>query len=165
MTAMAAKNGTKSEFALLQTSSLLFRLVQFVKFWPIFLELNSKRLYLSWATEKLKSFSCIHVLYKRFIWEVSNVPKKAWCACKVVVLPIQTYCFFCRSRCHSRCLSFLLLILKWTTRKSYFYVNSFILVTGRAEILSSLGTLEGLVSRVEGNAPCFETFIVQFLLP
>ena len=66
---------------------------------------------------------------------------------------------------HSRCLSFLLLILKRTTRKSYFYVNSFILVTGRAEILSSSGTPEGLVSRVEGNAPCFETFIVPFLLP
>ena len=41
------KRHLKSEFALLQTLSRLFKLVQFVKCWPIFLELNSKRLYQS----------------------------------------------------------------------------------------------------------------------
>ena len=34
-------------FALFQTSSLLFHFIQFVKSWRIFLELNSKGLYLS----------------------------------------------------------------------------------------------------------------------
>ena len=37
----------ESEFTLSQNSSLLFHGVQFGKFWRIFLELNSKRLYLS----------------------------------------------------------------------------------------------------------------------
>ena len=27
-------------------------------------------------------------------WQQRNVPKKAWCTCKVVVLVIKTYCFF-----------------------------------------------------------------------
>ena len=39
------KRNSISEFALLQTLSRLFQLVQFVKCWQIFLELNSKRLY------------------------------------------------------------------------------------------------------------------------
>ena len=38
------KRPLKSEFALLQTLSRLFQLVQFVKCWQIFLGLNSKRL-------------------------------------------------------------------------------------------------------------------------
>ena len=38
------KRHLKKEFALLQTLSRLFQLVQFVKCWQIFLELNSKRL-------------------------------------------------------------------------------------------------------------------------
>ena len=37
----------KSEVALLQTLSRLIHLVQFVKCWKLFLELNSKRLYQS----------------------------------------------------------------------------------------------------------------------
>ena len=41
------KRNSISEFALLQTLSRLFQLVQFVKCWQIFLELNSKRLYQS----------------------------------------------------------------------------------------------------------------------
>ena len=40
------------KFALLQTLSRLFRLVQFVKCWQIFLELNSKQLYRSSGKEK-----------------------------------------------------------------------------------------------------------------
>ena len=46
------KRNSISEFALLQTLSRLFQLVQFVKCWQIFLELNSKRLYQSSAKEK-----------------------------------------------------------------------------------------------------------------
>ena len=42
----------KTEFALLQTLSRLLHLVQFVKYWHIFLELNSKRLYQSSWKEK-----------------------------------------------------------------------------------------------------------------
>ena len=42
----------KSEFALLQTLSRLFHLVQFVKFWQISLELNSKELYQTSGKEK-----------------------------------------------------------------------------------------------------------------
>jgi len=39
------KRHLKCEFALLQTLSWLFRLVQLVKYWQILLELNSERLY------------------------------------------------------------------------------------------------------------------------
>ena len=41
------KRHLKSEVVLLQTLSRLFHLVQFVKCWKFFLELNSKRLYQS----------------------------------------------------------------------------------------------------------------------
>ena len=41
-----------SEFALLQTLSPLFRLVQFIKCWGIFLDLNSKGLYQRSGKEK-----------------------------------------------------------------------------------------------------------------
>ena len=66
MTAMAAKNGTKREFALLQTSSLLLHLVQYVKCRRIFLELDSKGLCLSsQKKEKLnKSLSRVVVFHK-----------------------------------------------------------------------------------------------------
>ena len=43
---------SKSEFALFQTSSVQFHLIQFVKRWRIFLELNSKRLSLSSGKEE-----------------------------------------------------------------------------------------------------------------
>ena len=55
------KRHVKSEFALLQTLSRLFLLVQFVKCWQIFVEFNFKRLYQS-SGKKIKSLSCIHVL-------------------------------------------------------------------------------------------------------
>ena len=66
MTAMAAENGTKSEFALLQTSSLLLHLVQYVNCRRIFLELDSKGLCLSsQKKEKLnKSLSRVLVFHK-----------------------------------------------------------------------------------------------------
>ena len=46
------KRHLKSEFALLQTLSRFFHLVQFVKCWQFFLELNSKILYQSSGKEK-----------------------------------------------------------------------------------------------------------------
>ena len=52
---------TLSEFALLQTLSLSCHLVQLVKCRPIFLELNSKRLYRSSGKEKY----CVNVLCSR----------------------------------------------------------------------------------------------------
>ena len=47
-----AKRHLKSEFALLETLSRLFHVVQFVKCWQIFLELSSKGLYQSPGKEK-----------------------------------------------------------------------------------------------------------------
>ena len=49
-------NGT---VALLQTFSRLFHLVQFVKFWQFFLELNLKRLYRSSGKGKEKENRCL----------------------------------------------------------------------------------------------------------
>ena len=46
------KRHLKSEFALLQTLSRLFHVVQFVQCWQFFLELSSKGLYQSSAKEK-----------------------------------------------------------------------------------------------------------------
>ena len=51
------KRHLKSQFPLLQTLSRLFHLVQFVKCWRIFLELNSKRLYQ--RSEKEKESRCL----------------------------------------------------------------------------------------------------------
>ena len=46
------KRHLKNEFTLLQTLLHLFQLIQFIKCWQIFLELNSKRLYQSSGKEK-----------------------------------------------------------------------------------------------------------------
>ena len=62
------KRHLKGEFPPLQTLSHLLRLVQFVKCWQIFLELNSKSLYQ--GSEKEKETRCVVF------------------TCKVVVLPI-----------------------------------------------------------------------------
>ena len=51
----------KSEVALLQTLSHLFHVVQSVKCWHFFLELNSKRLYRSSGKEK--ESRCVQVLH------------------------------------------------------------------------------------------------------
>ena len=51
-TATAAKTSLKSEFGLLQTLQRLLHLVQFVKYWSIFLWLNSKWLYRSSGKEE-----------------------------------------------------------------------------------------------------------------
>ena len=57
------KRHLKSEVALPQTLSRLFHLVQFVKCWQFFLELNSKILYQS-SGKKRNSLSCVHVFHK-----------------------------------------------------------------------------------------------------
>ena len=51
------KRHFKSEFALLQTLSRSLHLVYFVKYWQMFLELNSKGLYQS--SEKEKQSCCL----------------------------------------------------------------------------------------------------------
>ena len=51
MTATAMKT-SKCQFALLQTLLCLFQLVQLIKCWQTFLELNSKRQYQSSGKEK-----------------------------------------------------------------------------------------------------------------
>ena len=109
------KRHSKSEFALLQTLSRLFHLVQFVKFWQMFLELNSKRLYQSSGKGKecrcfvftsstkreIRHFHVVVVLRRQ-----RNVQKS--------VMHVQRCCFanlnlllYCRSRCRRRrcCLS------------------------------------------------------------
>ena len=47
----------KSEFVVLQTLQRVFHLLQFVKCWRIFLELNSKRVYQN--SEKGKESRCL----------------------------------------------------------------------------------------------------------
>ena len=91
------KSHLRSEFAPLQTLSSLFRLVQFVKCWRIFQELNSEGLYRRTRKEKeshcLVFTSCqreirhLHVIVMQK--RKRNVPKKTWCTCKFVVLLIE----------------------------------------------------------------------------
>ena len=62
---------TSQEIALLRTLSHLFHLVQFVKSWPIFFQLTSKRLFRSWGKETdRKSLSCIYVFNKTWNYEL-----------------------------------------------------------------------------------------------
>ena len=67
------KRHLKSEFALPQTLSHLFQLVQFVKCWQIFLELNSKTAS-KFRKRKRKSLSCYHVLDKAWNLALSRSP-------------------------------------------------------------------------------------------
>ena len=92
------KRHLKSDFALLEICSRLFHLVQYVKFWQIFLALNSKRLYVS-KFRKVKESCCLvltsskkHEIRHFHVVVVQRMYKKAWCTCKVVVLPLP----FCR---------------------------------------------------------------------
>ena len=100
------KRHLKSEFALqLQTLSRLFQLVQFVKCWPVFSELNSKRLYQS-SGKKRSRCLVFTSSTKCEIWHFHvvvvqrrkrNVEKS--------VTQVQSYAnlnllLFCRSRCH-----------------------------------------------------------------
>ena len=92
------KRHLKSDLALLQICSRLFHLVQYVKFWQIFLALNSKRLYVS-KFRKVKESCCLvltsskkHEIRHFHVVVVQRMYKKVWCTCKVVVLPLP----FCR---------------------------------------------------------------------
>ena len=112
------KRHLKIEVALLQTLSRLFHLVQFVKCWHLFLEVNSKRLNRSLGKEKESRCLVFTFSTKREIkhfhvvvqWRQRNIQKS--------VMHVQSCCFanlnqllFCRSlwRRRRRCFSSLLL--------------------------------------------------------
>ena len=112
------KRHLKSEFPPPQTSSHLFQLVQFVKCWQIFLELNSKRLYQSSGKEKeshrlvftfstKREFRHFHIVIIQQ-WQM-NVQKSMMHEQSCCFANLKTL-FFSRSccRCHCHCLSFLL---------------------------------------------------------
>ena len=86
----------KSEFMLFPSSLLLFHVVQFVKCWWSFLELNSKGLFLCYE-KHTTSLSCVHALHKTWNKAVTarhggaacdsiKMYKKAWFAYIVVIL-------------------------------------------------------------------------------
>ena len=114
------KRHLKCEFALLQTLSRLFHLVQFVKCWYILLELNSKRLYQSSGKEKQSRCLVFTSSTKREIrhFHVVVVQRRQRNVQKSV-MHVQSLCFaylhlllFCRSRCRHRrrCLSSLMFL-------------------------------------------------------
>ena len=112
------KRHLKSEFALLQTLSILFQLVQFVKCWHFFLELNSKRLYRSSGKEKESRCLVFTSSTKREIRHFYDVVvQRRQRNVQKSVMHVQSCCFanpnpllFCRSRWRRRrcCLSSLL---------------------------------------------------------
>ena len=83
----------KRAFAQLHTLSRLFHLVQFVKCWQIFVQWNSK------VQEKKKESLVTTSSTKRAIRQFHVVVGQGRrrsvrkSTCKVVTLPIQTYCF------------------------------------------------------------------------
>ena len=109
----------KSEFALLQTLSRLFQLVQFVKCWQIFLDLNSKRLYQSSGKEKESRCLVFTSSTKRETFSRCSCAatdgrergaKKRDARAKLLFCQSNlNLLFFCRSRYRRRrrCLSFL----------------------------------------------------------
>ena len=139
------KRHLKSRFALLQTLSLLFQLVQLVKCWQILLEQNSKRLYQS--SEKEKESPCLvftsstqseirhfHVVVVQ--WRQRNVQKR--------VVHVQSCCF-AKSKpllfCRSRCLSYLLFTSvpsQSTLRGCFSPVNFGLVRTTRSYVLWNL---------------------------
>ena len=100
----------KSEFMLFPSSLLLFHVVQFVKCWWSFLELNSKGLFLSYE-KHTTSLSCVHALHKT--WNEAVTARRSGAACdsikmyKKSVILMHSCCFtnglilFCRSCCRS----------------------------------------------------------------
>ena len=105
----------KSAFALLQTLSRLFHLVQFVKCWQLFLELNSVRLS-KFRKRKSKSCSRPPKNVKLGILRRSRAVKAKKCTVKrgaraKLCFANLNQLLFCRSRCCSRrnCLSSLLM--------------------------------------------------------
>ena len=86
----------KREVALFQTYSRLFHLVQFVKCWQFYLEMNSNRLYRSSGKEKESRYLVFTSSTKREIrpFHVVVVQRrkrntKAWCTRRVVFLPFS----------------------------------------------------------------------------
>ena len=123
------KRYLKSEFALLQTSSRLFHIVQFVKCWQILVELNSKGLYRSYEKEKDRRCLVFKSSTKREIIQFRVVVlQRLQRNVQKSVMHGQSCCFanpnlllFCRFRWRRRrhCSSFLLPTprcdLRWKT--------------------------------------------------
>ena len=103
------KRHLKSEAVLLQTLSHLFHLVQFVKCWKFFLELNSKRLYQSsescglvFTSSTKREILHFHVLDVQ--WRQRNVGKSVMHVqgCCFLNLNLGILLFFCRFRWRHR---------------------------------------------------------------
>ena len=137
------KRHLKSEFTVLQTLSHLFQLVQFIKCWQIFLELNSKRLCQSSGKEKEScclvfpsstkhEFRHFHVVVVQ--WRQRNVQKSMMHMQSCCFANLKTLFFSC-SRClsHRHCLSSLLFywilsfadicIVELFGRKLHFFIH------------------------------------------
>ena len=106
------KRHLKSEFALLQTLSRLFQLVQFVKCWQIFLELNCKRLQSSGKEEESRCFVFTSSTKREIRHFHVVVVQRRQRNVQKSVMHVQSCCFanlnlllFCRSRCLRRSLS------------------------------------------------------------
>ena len=139
------KRHFKSGFALLQTLSHLFQLVQLVKCWQILPEQNSKTPYQTSGKEKespclvftsstQREIRHFHVVVVQ--WRQRNVQKK-WCTCKIVVLPNLKLLLFCRSRCLS-CLLFTSVPSQSTLRGCVSPVNFGLVRTTRSYMLWNL---------------------------
>ena len=110
---------SKSEVALLQILSRLFNLVQFIKCWQFFVELNSKRLYWSSGKEKescglaftsstKRDYRHFHVIVLQ--WRKKKCTKRHDAHSKLLFSQSKPLLLFCcshwRRRCH--CLNSLL---------------------------------------------------------
>ena len=90
------KRHWKSKFALFQTLPPLFHLIQFVKSWQFFLELNSKRLYRSSGKEKESPCLVFKSSEKREIGHLHIVvvqwlQLRTWCTKSV--MHVKSCCF------------------------------------------------------------------------
>ena len=81
-------------YIFVQSLSWLFQLAYFVKCKRILLELNSYQLYPSSWREWILSL-LVYVLHKmwNYAFDGREMYKKAWCTCKVVVLPCQAIAY------------------------------------------------------------------------
>ena len=134
------KRHLKSEFALLQTLSCIFHLVQFVKCWQIFLELNFKGLYQSSEKEKESRWlvfmsSTKHEIRQFHVVVVQrrqrNVQKKHD-ACSKMMFCQSKPTAFCRSCCCHRCHCLNSLT---TLSVHFFLIDVYFLITRNIKIL------------------------------
>ena len=117
------KRHLKSEFVVLQTLQRVFHLVQFVKCWRIFLELNSKRVYQNSETGKESRCLVFKSPTKREIRQSHvEVVQRRQRKVQKSVMHVQSCCFanlnlllFCRSCCRRRRRSLSSLILNVKT--------------------------------------------------